>query len=59
MSSYRDDPVALARPPKEVGVVAGRVFVNQDAEEGRITFIDVETGDQRTVSGYELNARID
>ena len=59
LGSYRTDFVALPRPPLQLGVVAGKVFVSQDAAQGRITFLDIETNAQRTISGYELNARID
>lgn len=59
LSDYRTDVYRLARQPEQIGVVAGKVFVSQQADEGRITFIDVDTGAQRTVSGYELNAAID
>lgn len=59
LESYRTDFFSLARQPTQLGVVAGKVFVSQESDEGRITFIDVETSAQRTVSGYELNAGID
>jgi hypothetical protein len=59
LSTYRSDFIALPRKPRKIGYVAGKVFVSQDAEQGRITFLDVDTSAQRTVSGYELNARID
>jgi hypothetical protein len=59
LSTYRADFIALPRLPRKIGYVAGKVFISQDAEQGRITFLDVDTGAQRTVSGYELNARID
>jgi hypothetical protein len=39
--------------------VAGKIFISQEATDGRITFIDVDSGEQQTVSGYELNAGID
>ncbi len=59
LRTYRSDFVALARPPRQIGLVAGKVFVAQEAAEGRITFFDAATLSQRTVSGYELNAGID
>ncbi len=59
LDSYRTDFFKLARQPEQLGVVAGKVFVSQQSEVGRITFFDVDTGAQRTVSGYELNAGID
>jgi hypothetical protein len=59
LDSYRTDFFKLARQPQQLGVVAGKVFVSQTSDEGRITFIDVNSSAQRTVSGYELNAGID
>jgi hypothetical protein len=59
LDSYRTDFFKLARQPQQLGVVAGKVFVSQTSDEGRITFIDVNSSSQRTVSGYELNAGID
>lgn len=59
LGSFRTDFIRLPRPPVQLGIAAGRVFVNQDAATGRITFFDIETQAQRTVSGYELNAGID
>ncbi|TDP75785.1 hypothetical protein [Bradymonas sediminis] len=58
LSNYRTDFFKLARHPQQMGLVAGKIFVSQTASEGRITFFDVDTGAQRTVSGYELNAGI-
>ncbi len=48
----------LPRLPNRLGAVADQVFVGQDQESGRITFFNVDDGSQRTVSGYELNSRI-
>lgn len=59
LSSYRTDFINLARKPQQIGRVAGKIFVNQQSDEGRITFIDIESGAKRTISGYELNAGID
>lgn len=51
--------VSLPREPTQLGVVGNHIFVSQKQETGRITFIDVDTNQQRTVSGYELNAGIE
>lgn len=59
LESFRVDNIRLPRVPRQLGVVAGKVFVSQGTREGRITFLDVDTNAQRTVSGYELNAGID
>lgn len=59
LSTHRTDFVRLPRRPLQLGVVAEQVFVSQEESTGRITFFDVTTNDQRTVSGYELNAGIE
>jgi hypothetical protein len=59
LASYRSDFVPVAREPRQIGLVAGKVFVSQESDVGRITFVDVQDLTQRTVSGYELNAGID
>jgi hypothetical protein len=50
----------LASPPIAVGVVAaaGRGFVAQKHPEGRITFLGLDSGDARTLTGFELGARV-
>jgi hypothetical protein len=50
----------LGSPPVSVGAVpqSQRVFVAQDHPDGRITFIDWVTDEAQTVTGYELNSRI-
>ncbi len=47
--------------PEAIGVVPGtnRVFVAQESDTGRITFIDAETGDVHHVTAFQLNAFID
>ena len=54
------DRYALASPPIAVGVVAGakRAFVAQQHPEGRLTFIDLESGIARTLTGFELSSRV-
>ena len=44
----------LPRAPRS----ARRVFVNQQHPDGRITLIDWESGEKRTVTGYEINSKI-
>lgn len=50
----------LASPPIAVGVVAGakRAFIAQQHPDGRLTFIDLETGIARTLTGFELSSRV-
>lgn len=51
---------ALASPPIAAGIVAGakRAYVAQEHAEGRITFIDLDSGQTRTLTGFELGARV-
>lgn len=60
MPSLQVDYLDLASAPLAVGVVptAGRAFVSQQHPEGRITFIDLETGSARTLTGFELGSRV-
>jgi hypothetical protein len=50
----------LASPPIAAGVVAGagRGFVAQRHPEGRITFLTLESGEARTLTGFELGSRV-
>jgi hypothetical protein len=60
LESFLVDRVVLGSPPTSVGAVPGtrRVFVGQEHPDGRISFIDWETGDVESVTGFELNSRI-
>jgi hypothetical protein len=51
---------ALASPPTASGVVAGaaRGYVAQQHPEGRITFIPFDGTSLRTITGFELGARV-
>jgi hypothetical protein len=51
---------ALASPPIAAGVVAAsdRGYIAQQHPEGRITFIALGSGDARTLTGFELGARV-
>jgi hypothetical protein len=46
--------------PSAVGIVpdANKAFVAQRHPEGRITFIDLETGESRNMTGFELIAKV-
>ena len=56
------DPVKLpSRPlPGATGLVpdAGMAYIAQAHPQGRITFIDLETGVPRTITGFEISARV-
>ncbi|MFI5306304.1 MAG: YncE family protein, partial [Polyangiales bacterium] len=58
--SFLVQPIELGSPPISLGSVpqSKRMFVNQDHPDGRITFIDWDTNQTRTVTGFELNSRI-
>jgi hypothetical protein len=59
LDTFRSDFVALPKQPNQIGRVGNKIFVSQEASDGRLTFFDVVTNEVRTVSGYELNAVID
>ena len=52
--------IGLASPPIAAGVVAaaGRGYVAQKHPEGRITFVTLESGEARTLTGFELGSRV-
>jgi hypothetical protein len=60
MPSLQVDFVPLSSPPIAAGVLAdnGVAFVAQQHPEGRITFIDLETGQAETLTGFELSDRV-
>lgn len=60
LASYIVDLVTVGSHPLEVGNVpgTGRVYVSQDHHLGRISFIDVVSGEVRTVTGFQLNSGI-
>jgi hypothetical protein len=60
MPSLRLDVHPLASEPIAAGIVAGekRGFVAQKHPDGRITFVDFETGGTRTLTGFELASQV-
>jgi hypothetical protein len=62
LDTLQEDYLELASPPATAatGIVeeAARGFVAQVHPEGRITFIDLETAQAHTITGFELAARI-
>ncbi|MBK8691019.1 MAG: hypothetical protein IPN17_01625 [Deltaproteobacteria bacterium] len=60
LASLTIQDIALGSPPVSVGAVPAteRAFIGQDHPEGRITFIDWNTGTQQSITGFELNSRI-
>lgn len=59
-AAYGVETYALASPPIAVGIVARarRAYVAQQHPEGRLTFIELDTGTARTLTGFELGARV-
>lgn len=54
------DRYELSSPPIAVGALlaANRGYIAQEHPEGRITFLDLDTGLARTLTGFELAARV-
>lgn len=61
LDTFSVNSFRVSSPPEGIGAIpaAGRVYINQTHPQGRMTFVDVSTGKQQTVTGYQLNARID
>jgi hypothetical protein len=61
LQSFIVDEFPLGSPPTSLAVLSNavkRVFVGQEHPEGRISFINWETGVVESVTGFELNGRI-
>lgn len=60
MPSLQVDRIDLSSPPIAVGVLPelGIGYVAQQHAEGRITFINLETGAPETLTGFELADRV-
>ncbi len=60
MPSLQVDYMPLASPPIATGMVpaAGKGYVAQLNPDGRITFIDLVDGTARTLTGFELAAKV-
>lgn len=60
MRNFVIDTIQLGSPPLSVGAVPGtaRAFIGQDHPEGRITFVDWNTGALQSLTGFELNSRV-
>jgi hypothetical protein len=60
LGSFVPEHVTLASRPVAMGVVpdSQRLFVGQQHPDGRITFIDWETLETTSVTGFELNSKI-
>jgi hypothetical protein len=62
MPALTVDPIVLASAPLRgaSGIVpdANQAFVAQQHPEGRITFIDLASGKQHTLTGFELSSQV-
>lgn len=60
LDNLEENFLSLSSPPLAAGMVprAGRAFVAQAHPEGRITFLDLDDGSSRTLTGFELAAQI-
>jgi hypothetical protein len=60
MPELHVDRISLASPPLAAGMVpsAGVGWVAQKYSEGRITFINLADGTARTLTGFELGAKV-
>ena len=52
--------IELGSPPDAIGVLpdSNKIFVSQRHNLGRVSFIDVETNQVRTLTGFYLNSQI-
>jgi hypothetical protein len=62
MPALTVDPITLASAPLPgaSGIVpeANQAFIAQQHPEGRITFIDLDSGEQHTLTGFELSSQV-
>jgi len=60
MPSLKVDIFPLASRPLSAGIVVGanRGFVAQEHADGRITFVDFDDGEVRTLTGFELATQV-
>ncbi len=61
LRSFRMDSFRLSSLPEGLGVIdsARKVYISQTHPQGRMTFVDVDTLERQTVTGYQLNAGIE
>ena len=61
MPSLQTDAISLPSTPLSAGVVpeTKRAFVAQKHGEGRITFVELASGEPRTLTGFELSQKVD
>jgi len=54
------DKIVLPSTPLSTGIVpqAKKAFISQQHPEGRLTFIDLPSGEDETLTGFELSGRV-
>jgi DNA-binding beta-propeller fold protein YncE len=60
LESFIVDSTSVGSHPVEIGAVMGtdKIYVSQEHHLGRISFIDVDTHQLHTVTGFQLNSQI-
>lgn len=59
LESLAETYIELKSPPLSLGILpSGKAFIAQLHPEGRITFVDVESGAVSTLTGFELSAKV-
>jgi len=58
LASLEQTFISLSSPPLSAGIVGHYGFVAQAHPEGRITFIDLADASERTLTGFELAAKV-
>jgi hypothetical protein len=61
LRSFATDSFRVPSVPEGLGPIrsAGRIYISQRHPQGRMTFVDVNSGARQTITGYQLNAGID
>jgi hypothetical protein len=60
LPGFGTQKITLASPPLSAALIpdVGQGFVAQSHPEGRITFVNLESGQPRTITGFELSSRV-
>ena len=60
LPGFGTEKITLASPPLSAALIpdVGQGVVAQSHPEGRITFVDLESGQPRTITGFELSSRV-
>jgi hypothetical protein len=60
LPGFGTQKITLASPPLSAALIpdVGQGLVAQSHPEGRITFIELASGQPRTITGFELSSRV-